>query len=160
MSDESYYYILIQVFISRSSTKHSKSFEKKHWITPHLLARRYFYFTNLRSRCIFTRADLVVGRTREPRPPFLLKILYYFYRIRRKIKADEWASVPATPFWIFWLRPWFRLTKKGCSKGANFKRLSWRLGVTYTVIKFAPLAYFHTTSCKSVETLRRKSDLP
>ena len=100
------------------------------WITPHLLARRYFYFTNLRSRCIFTRADLVVGRTREPRPPFLLEILYYFYRIRRKIQGDKWASVPANPFWIFWFRPWFRLTKKGCLKEANIKRLSWRLGVS------------------------------
>ena len=100
------------------------------WITPHLLARRYFYFSNLRSRCIFTRADLVVRRTREPRPPFLLEILYYFYRIRRKIQGDKWASVPANPFWIFWFRPWFRLTKKGCLKEANIKRLSCRLGVT------------------------------
>ena len=66
----------------RSIQKDSK---RNIWITPHLLARRYFYFTNWRSRCIFTRADLVVGRTREPRPPFFLEILYYFYRIRRKI---------------------------------------------------------------------------
>ena len=42
--------------------------------------------------------------------PFFFEILYYCYRIVRKIKsislADKWASVPATPFWIFWIRPW------------------------------------------------------
>ena len=129
MSEESYAYWYKYSFQGqvRSIQKDSK---RNIWITPHLLARRYFYFTKLRSRCIFTRADLVVGRSREPRPPFLLEILYYFNRIRRKIRADEWASVPATPFWIFWFRPWFRLTRKRCLKEANIKRLSWRLGLT------------------------------
>ena len=154
MSEESYTYWYKYSFQGqvRSIQKDSK---RNIWITPHLLARRYFYFTNLRSRCIFTRADLVMGRTREPRPPFLLEILYYFYRIRRKIKAGMRVSVPPTPFWIFWIRSWFRLIKE----------VSWRRRTlsdfrgVWVSVNFAPLANFHTTSCKNVETLRRKSDL-
>ena len=43
------------------------------------------------------------GRGAEgPRPPFFFEILYYCYRIVRKIQSistdDKWASVPATPF--------------------------------------------------------------
>ena len=52
--------------------------------------------------------DLGVGQEGRSHP-FFFEILYYFYRILRKIKsiyiADKWASVPATVLWIFWVRP-------------------------------------------------------
>ena len=51
------------------------------------------------------------SRPRGLQPPlFLWKNVLFFYRILRKIKsiyiANKGKSVPATPFWIFWIRLW------------------------------------------------------
>ena len=50
--------------------------------------------------------DLGVGRGGYGHP-FLFEILYYLHRILKKIKsiyiAGKWASILATPFWIFWI---------------------------------------------------------
>ena len=41
---------------------------------------------------------------------FPFKTFYYFYRIpsqkNKKVSRIELLSVPAIPFWIFWMRPW------------------------------------------------------
>lgn len=48
MSEESYIYILIQVFISRSTTKHSKRLEKKHLNYPPLIGQKIFLLYELK----------------------------------------------------------------------------------------------------------------
>ena len=155
MSEESYTYWYKYSFQGqvRSIQKGSK---RNIWITPHLLPRRYFYFTDLRSRCIFTRADLVVGRTREPRPPFLLEILYYFLKNLQKNKSGQVGKCPGHPFLNFLDPPLIQINKKRLLEGSE--HLSDFRGV-WVSRNFVPLANFHTTSCKNVETLRRKSDL-
>ena len=68
--------------------------------------------------------NLGVGRRERDRPLFF-EILYYCYRIMRKIKSisidDKWASLPATPFWIFWIRPWIS-TKNDPVKSLDSER--------------------------------------
>ena len=55
-------------------------------------------------------ADLGVGRGGRGYP-FSFEILYFCFlefRLRKmkSISAIELLSVPITPFWIFWIRPW------------------------------------------------------
>ena len=53
-------------------------------------------------------ADFGVGRGGRGHP-FPFDILYYFSRIpsqKKKVFRIELLSVPATPFLIFWFRPW------------------------------------------------------
>ena len=42
--------------------------------------------------------------------PFSLKFCITVIELSEKIQSistdDKWAHVPATPFWIFWIRPW------------------------------------------------------
>ena len=49
------------------------------------------------------------GGPTGPRTPLFVWNFYYFNIILRKIKSIYVAgSVLATPFWIFWIRPWKR----------------------------------------------------
>ena len=55
---------------------------------------------------LLPRGDLGVGRG-GPGHPFLFEILNFLIEFPEKISiyiAGKWTSVPATPFWIFWIR--------------------------------------------------------
>ena len=62
---------------------------------------------------LLSRGDLGVGRG-GPGYPLLFEILYFFFiEFPEKISiyiAGKWTSVPATPFWIFCIRPCLQLS--------------------------------------------------
>ena len=53
-------------------------------------------------------ADFGVGRRGRGHPfPLIFCIIFIEFRLRKKkVPRIELLSVPATPFWIFWIRPW------------------------------------------------------
>ena len=68
--------------------------------------------------------------------PFSFESLNYFYIILRKIKriyiAGKWASILATPFWIFWIHP--------CNSSSLTKKIEMKFGRRTLLISLSEVA--------------------